>query len=80
MYESTLTSKGQTTLPSEIRRRLGLKPGDKIRYVVLDGEVRLLPPVSAMDLCGALKSDRPPVSVEEMDAAVKDRAQKAPEG
>jgi antitoxin PrlF len=35
--DSTLTSKGQTTIPAEIRQKLKLKPGDKIRYFV-DGD------------------------------------------
>ena len=33
MFHSTLTSKGQTTIPGEIRKALGLKPGDKLEYV-----------------------------------------------
>lgn len=32
----TLTQKGQVTVPKEIRDRLGLKPGDKVRYEVND--------------------------------------------
>jgi AbrB family looped-hinge helix DNA binding protein len=39
---STLTAKGQTTVPREIREHLGLKPGDKIDYeIAADGSVRL---------------------------------------
>ena len=30
--ESTLTSKGQTTLPSELRQALGLDAGDRLRW------------------------------------------------
>ncbi len=36
--ETTLTQKGQITIPSEIRARLGLKPKDKVRFE-LEGEV-----------------------------------------
>lgn len=32
-YLATITSKGQITVPVEIRRSLGVKPGDKIRFV-----------------------------------------------
>ena len=43
MPESTLTAKGQTTVPKSVRAALGLRPGDKLRYLVLDnGEVRIL--------------------------------------
>ncbi len=38
---STLSSKGQTTIPAPIRRRLGIRPGDTIKYEVGDGEVRI---------------------------------------
>ena len=41
MQESKITTKGQTTLPRDVRMALGLLSGDKVRYVVLDGEVRL---------------------------------------
>ena len=35
--ETTLTQKGQVTIPLEIRRRLDLKPRDRVRFVV-EGE------------------------------------------
>jgi len=34
MPHSTVTSKGQTTIPGKIRRALRIKPGDKLEYVV----------------------------------------------
>lgn len=34
---STVTSKGQTTIPGEIRKALRIKPGDRLEYVV-DGD------------------------------------------
>jgi AbrB family looped-hinge helix DNA binding protein len=33
MHTSNLTSKGQVTVPASIRHELGLKPGDKVRFV-----------------------------------------------
>lgn len=38
-----ISSKGQVTLPIEIRKRLGLKPGDKIDYRIKDGLVTVVP-------------------------------------
>jgi antitoxin PrlF len=32
--EATVTSKGQVTLPSELRNRLGLKQGSRIRFSI----------------------------------------------
>jgi antitoxin PrlF len=31
-YFSKITSKSQTVIPREIRKHLGLKPGDRVRY------------------------------------------------
>jgi len=36
--QATLTSKGQITLPAELRRRWGLKPGDRIDFSLEDNE------------------------------------------
>ena len=37
-YETTMTEKGQVTIPQEIRRMMGLNPRDKVRFEV-EGEV-----------------------------------------
>ncbi len=34
MLHSTVTSKGQTTIPQKIRKLLRIKPGDKLEYAV----------------------------------------------
>ncbi|PYT80704.1 MAG: AbrB family transcriptional regulator [Acidobacteria bacterium] len=34
MSHSTVTSKGQTTIPGKIRKALRIKPGDKLEYAV----------------------------------------------
>lgn len=74
MLESTVTKKGQTTLPKPVRDTLGVQTGDRVRYVVLDGEVRILPVRPIRRLFGVLKHDGPPVTVEEIKRAVADAA------
>ena len=74
MLESTVTKKGQTTLPKPVRDTLGVQAGDRVRYVVLDGEVRILPVRPIRRLFGVLKHDGPPVTVEEMKRAIADAA------
>jgi len=49
--ETTMTQKGQVTIPQEIRARLGLKPKDRVRFAV-DGEVVTLRPASSKLLAG----------------------------
>ena len=44
MVESTVTSRGRTTLPKAVREALGIVRGDRLRYVVCeDSRVRMLP-------------------------------------
>jgi antitoxin PrlF len=54
--ESTLTSKGQTTVPKAIRESLGLKPGDRITFTPMpDGTVLMrVKNKSVMSLAGSL--------------------------
>ena len=40
--EATLTSKGQTTIPVEIRERLGMKPGDRMTFTLLPDRTVLM--------------------------------------
>ena len=71
MQESTVTTKGQTTLPRTVRSALGIAPGDRVRYIILDGEVRLLKARPVAGLAGTLaQPGRKPVSLEAMDAAI----------
>ncbi len=72
IYDSTLTSKGQTTVPAEVREMLNLKPGDKIRYVIYGDKVFLRAKnKKAADIAGLLHDpNRPPLSVEGIDDAI----------
>ena len=75
MVESAVTSKGQTTLPKVVREALGVVPGDRLRYVILDNdEVRIIPVRPLMRLFGAFRHAGPPVSLDAMDRAVLDGA------
>ena len=71
MQESTMTTKGQTTLPRDVRDALSLRTGDRVRYLILDnGEVRLMRSRPAAGIAGLLRRDgAAPVSLREMDAA-----------
>jgi antitoxin PrlF len=74
MPSSTLTSKGQITLPKAIREHLRVGTGDAIDFIVgTDGEVRVRAgDVDVSELKGLLRlPGRHAVSVEEMDAAIR---------
>lgn len=40
---STISSKGQVTVPLEIRNRLGLKTGDRVEFVLDKGQTTIRP-------------------------------------
>jgi AbrB family looped-hinge helix DNA binding protein len=75
MSTSTLTSKGQTTIPKDVRKRLNLHPGDRLEFVIdEDGRVLVLPAsIDASELAGMLKSLARPVNVEDMNRAIRKR-------
>jgi AbrB family looped-hinge helix DNA binding protein len=81
MPTATITSKGQITIPIEVRRKLGLKTGDKINiFDNGDGKFTFQPKTgSIMDMEGILQRlGIAPLgyapSIEEMDQAVLDLA------
>lgn len=41
MPSSTISSKGQITVPAEVRKRLGLKPGDRVEFDLEDNRTTL---------------------------------------
>jgi antitoxin PrlF len=70
---STLTSKGQVTIPKEIRDELGLKPHDKIRFFVENGSVRLRRDFRLEELVGILPPLGMPID-EAIELAKEERA------
>lgn len=78
MAQSTLTAKGQTTVPQAVREHLGLKPGDKLDFVIeADGSVQLRTrKVRIRDLAGMLGKPSRSLSLEEMDEAIAETAAK----
>lgn len=69
--ESALTSKGQVTIPKELRDQLNLVPGDKVKFFLQpDGHVVILPKLPITALKGIVPSLGRRVSLEEMDAAI----------
>ena len=74
MITSAITAKGQTTLPKPVREALGVEAGDRVRYVILDNEVRILPVRPVGRLFGALKHDGPPVTLEDIERAIAEGA------
>ncbi len=80
--KSVMSTKGQLIVPKGVRDRQGWRQGVRLEFVetpqgVLvrqDKREDLFPPTRMEDVFGMLKYDGPPVSVEDMKAAVRDAA------
>ncbi len=69
---ATVTAKGQVTLPVEARRRLGLQPGSKLEFIVVDDDRLEVIPVSEAisSLKGMVPKPKKPLSLKDMDKAI----------
>ncbi len=80
MIASTLTTKGQVTIPKSIRETLHLMTGDKIEFVVSSTNEVVLKPVTkkSSDVFGMLAQYKkvPPVSIEDMNEGIKQHLKK----
>lgn len=77
MSTATITSKGQITIPVQVRTALGLDAGDRVEFVELGkGQFAIVPATrSVQELKGLFQGKRSrPVSIEEMNTAIARRA------
>lgn len=68
-----VSAKGQVTLPKRVRKALGVEPGDRVRFIVLGDQVKLIKPIPIMALKGILKDKVDPglsVTIEDMNATI----------
>jgi antitoxin PrlF len=71
--ETTMTQKGQVTIPAAIRARLGLRPKDRVRFEVDGDEVKLRPASSTLLAgFGAVVPHRRPEDWQEVEDAVEE--------
>ena len=79
MASSTMTSKGQMTVPKAIRDRFQLAAGDRIDFVVDDDRIMLVPAKYTLDdLMTVLPKPKRRVTLEEMEATIRARGGRGP--
>jgi antitoxin PrlF len=76
MSVATLKSKGQITIPQEIRKVLGIQAGDRITFRLReDGIVEMqTEKVDLLSLCGILKPRIRGVTLEDFEEAIAKEA------
>jgi antitoxin PrlF len=73
--KSTVTKKGQVTIPKAVRQHLGVKPGDRVKFFVMrNGTVILSRVVPVAVLKGIVPTPPHPVSIEDMNEAIIEAA------
>ena len=72
MTTATMTSKGQITVPAEVRASLGVAAGDRLEFVQIEpGRFELVAAThSVTALKGLIRKPKKPVTVEAMNAAI----------
>lgn len=74
MSTGTMTSKGQITVPKDVRDALGLVTGTKVAFEALDDGGYRITPIQAggrlLDLVGLIPYDGPPATLDEMQDAI----------
>ena len=73
MASATVTSKGQITIPIEIRKQLQLNTGDKLQFVQSSsGHIELIPcNVPLSSLRGILPKPEKPATIEEINETIR---------
>ncbi len=76
MASATVTSKGQVTIPVDVRTQLGLRAGSRLAFVATatGGYEIHAEAASIKDLKGVVAWTGDPVSLQDMDEAIADGA------
>ena len=80
MAAATITSKGRITIPVQVRTALGVVAGDRIEFVEVEkGQFAIVAATRSVKELNGLFRDRrrKPVSIEEMNAAIRKRASRS---
>lgn len=72
-YVSTITQRGQVTLPAEIRRWLGVKPTDQVEFQIQGDQVTVKPVAfTAESVFQSVKPLPEPIDIEDQIRIAKD--------
>lgn len=72
-YVTTVTQKGQVTIPGALRKALKIKPKDKVAFTLVDGEVHLRPMTSRLLAgYGAVKPPSKPIDFKKLRREIEE--------
>lgn len=72
-FVSSVSPKGQITLPAEVRRQLGLRPKDKVTIQVDGDDIRLVPTSFTLEsAAGSVPALKEPLAWEEIETRLNE--------
>ncbi|MBM3489638.1 MAG: AbrB/MazE/SpoVT family DNA-binding domain-containing protein [Alphaproteobacteria bacterium] len=78
MAIATITSKGQTTIPKDVRDRLRLKAGDRVEFLLQEDGTALMVPttITLAELQASVPRPRAKLDLAEIEATIRRRSAK----
>jgi antitoxin PrlF len=70
MLTSSVTTKGQVTIPAELREKLGIKPGDRVSFVETAGKVEIQRQETRVAAAFGMLKARKSVSLKQMEETI----------
>lgn len=70
MLSSSVTTKGQVTIPIELREKLGIKPGDRVGFIDEDGRIVLQRQETNIEAVFGMVKASKGVTLERMEQAI----------
>ncbi len=70
MLSSSVTTKGQVTIPAKLRGKLGIKPGDRVGFVERNGKVEIQRQENRISAAFGIIKARKGVSLKQMEEAI----------
>ena len=70
MSSSSVTTKGQVTIPAELREKLGIRPGDRVGFVEKNGRVEIERRENRISAAFGIVKAKKGVSLKQMEDAI----------
>ena len=71
MLSSSVTTKGQVTIPAELREKLGIKPGDRVGFVEKNGKLEMQRQENRISAAFGIVKAKKGVSLKQMEEAIE---------
>ncbi len=72
---SSVSPKGQITIPIEIREQFDIKPTDRVEFKVIDNQIVIVPTKQKLkEVYGSIPARRPPATWKEVEESIREES------